>query len=84
MYPIRPIGHDDGIHAVERLDGAHVRRETDDEANERRRRDAREDERRRLDEAAAKGRAVPAVPGQPAITPADAAPDGHPHCDVRA
>ena len=84
MYPIRPIGHDDAVSAVERVDQARTRRETDEEASERRRRDAREQERRRLEEAAAKGRAIAAVPGQPAITPAEAAPDGHPHCDVRA
>ena len=29
------------------------------------------------------GQPLPAVPGKPAYTPAEAAPDGHPHCDIR-
>ena len=82
MYPIKPIGHDD-VTPVDRIPPARIRRETDEEAAERRRQDARDQERRRRDEAAAHNQPTPAVPGTPAIVPADAAPDGHPHCDIR-
>ena len=60
-----------------------TRRETDEEAAERRRHEAQERERKRIEVAAAKGEPAAAVPGQPAIVPAEAAPDGHPHCDIR-
>jgi hypothetical protein len=83
MYPINPIGRDDSVHAVTGAELLRARRETDEEAAERRRRQAEEQEQQRQEEARAKGEPVPAVPGKPAIVAADAAPDGHPHCDIR-
>jgi hypothetical protein len=83
MIPVRMIGQDDGVHAVDRIQSPHVRRETDEEAAERRRQDARDRERRRREMAAQRNEPTPAVAGEPAIVPAEAAPDGHPHCDIR-
>lgn len=83
MDPIRPIGHDDSIHAVERMELQRIHHESDEEAAERRRQQAQDRERERQREALAKGEPLPAVPGKPAFTPAEAADDGHPHCDFR-